>query len=59
MASFPAIDHAILRQILARKIDDECLLWLVDVILASGQGVLAEVYHVRWFPDDDLKSVRP
>lgn len=33
---FPAIDHAILRQILARKIEDQAVLWLIDQILASS-----------------------
>jgi retron-type reverse transcriptase len=39
---FPSIDHAILRDILARKITDPQTLWLVDQILASGVGVLSE-----------------
>ena len=51
---FPAIDHAILRRILAAKISDERVLWLVDRILASGAGVLAEAYQMRWFDGDDL-----
>jgi hypothetical protein len=33
---FPAIDHQILRTILARKIGDPQVMWLVDQILASG-----------------------
>ncbi|MCL4299466.1 MAG: reverse transcriptase/maturase family protein [Anaerolineae bacterium] len=57
---FPAVDHAILGDILARKINDERVLWLVDRILASGVGVLAEVYEMRWFPGDDLcAALRP
>jgi retron-type reverse transcriptase len=51
---FPSIDHAILRDILAHKIADEDVLWLIDLILESGVGVLAEEYEVQWFPGDDL-----
>jgi retron-type reverse transcriptase len=57
---FPAVDHAILRGILARKIADGSVLWLIDQILASGQGVLSEMYEMRWFPGDDLlAAARP
>ena len=51
---FPAIDHAILRDTLARKLIDADVLWLVDRILESGIGVLAEEYSMTWFPGDDL-----
>ncbi|MCI0576431.1 MAG: reverse transcriptase/maturase family protein [Chloroflexi bacterium] len=54
---FPAIDHAILRGILARKIADAGVMWLADCILASGQGVLAEQYEMQWFLGDDLLAV--
>lgn len=57
---FPAIDHAILRQTLARKIDDAWVLWLIDQILAGGVDVLSEVYTLRTFPGDDLwAALRP
>ncbi len=57
---FPAIDHAILRQILMRKIADPDILWLIDQILASGEGVLSESYQMRYFPGDDLfAKLRP
>jgi RNA-directed DNA polymerase len=49
---FPSIDHAVLRGILARKIGDAGVLWLVDRILASGVGVLSEEYEMVWFPGD-------
>ena len=55
---FPSIDHAILREILARKIDDADVLGLVDQILASGVGVLAEEYRMVYFPGDDLFAVQ-
>jgi retron-type reverse transcriptase len=54
---FPAIDHQILRSILARKITDPDVLWLIDQILASGEGVLEEEYRMRWFPGDDLFAI--
>ena len=57
---FPAIDHAILRRVLARKLRDPDVLWLVDRILESGVGVLAEAYAMRYFPGDDLfAALRP
>jgi retron-type reverse transcriptase len=51
---FPSLDHAILRGILARKIHDLDVMWLVDRILESGEGVLNEAYEIAWFPGDDL-----
>ena len=57
---FPAIDHAILRHTLARKLRDPDVLWLADRILESGDGVLAEEYQMRYFRDDDLfAALRP
>jgi retron-type reverse transcriptase len=57
---FPSLDHAILRDILACKIAEPDVLWLVDQILASGEGVLAEEYEMQWFPGDDLlAAARP
>jgi hypothetical protein len=51
---FPAIDHAILREIVSRKISDPHVLGLIDEILASGDGVLSEVYELAYFSGDDL-----
>jgi len=51
---FPAIDHAILQETLARKIGDPDVLWLAERILASGRGVLSQEYEMRYFPGDDL-----
>jgi retron-type reverse transcriptase len=51
---FPSIDHAILRHILARKIADDDVRWLIDRILDSGVGVLAEAYEMQWFLGDNL-----
>jgi hypothetical protein len=55
---FPSLDHAILRNALARLIRDGKTLWLIDQILASGAGVLSEVYRMRWFPGDDPSNGR-
>lgn len=54
---FPAVDHAILRAILARTIADEAVLNLIDKILASGIGVQANEYDMVFFPGDDLFAV--
>jgi retron-type reverse transcriptase len=54
---FPSIDHAILGAILARKIADPDVLWLIDRILESGEGVLSEDYEMVHFPGDDLFAV--
>jgi RNA-directed DNA polymerase len=51
---FPSIDHAVLREQLARRISDQSVLWLIDQILASGAGVLSEAYEPVYFPGDDL-----
>lgn len=57
---FPSIDHAILRGILARYLANPDVMWLVDRILESGVGVLAEEYRMAWFPGDDLlAAARP
>lgn len=53
---FPSIDHAVLREILAKMLPDESVMWLVDKILASGRGVLSEEYEMVYFPEDDLFS---
>jgi len=50
---FPSVDHAILRHILARKIGDRDVLWLIDQILASGAGLHDAEYEMVWFPGDD------
>jgi retron-type reverse transcriptase len=54
---FPSIDHAILRTRLAHWIRDKEVLWLIDQILASGVGVLAEEYTMQWFSGDDLFAI--
>ncbi|MBA3945513.1 MAG: RNA-dependent DNA polymerase [Herpetosiphonaceae bacterium] len=51
---FPSIDHAILRSLLTRRIADDQVLGLIDLLLASGAGVLDSEYTPQWFPGDDL-----
>jgi len=51
---FPSLDHAILREKIARRIHDPDVMWLIDAILASGDGVLADQYIQVYFPGDDL-----
>jgi RNA-directed DNA polymerase len=51
---FPSIDHEILRAVLKRMLPDESVSWLIDRILASGRGILAEEYKMVYFRDDDL-----
>ena len=54
---FPSVDHEILRSLLARPIADQRVLWLIDLILASGAHVLAGTHRMEWFPGDDLFAV--
>ncbi len=54
---FPSIDHQVLRGLLARYIADPQVMRLIDLILNSGRGVLADEYAMRWFPGDDLFAV--
>ena len=51
---FPSIDHEILRGTLARVIPEGDLMGLVDLVLASGAGVLDDEYVMTYFPGDDL-----
>ena len=49
-----------LRAELARRIDDADVLRLVDLILASGEGVSDEPIATVFFPGDDLfAALRP
>jgi hypothetical protein len=57
---FPSVDLTILAGQLARHIACPDTLWLMDRILASGVGVLAEHYDMVYFPGDDLlAATRP
>ncbi len=54
---FPSVDHAILRRLLARHVACPSTLWLIDRILESGAGILADRYTPVYFPGDDLFAV--
>jgi hypothetical protein len=54
---FPAIDHRLLHDILARKIADSDVMWLIDRILESGRGLLTQAYDMRWFEGDELFAI--
>lgn len=51
---FPSIDHALLRGLLIRRIEDEGVCWLIDRILESGRHVLTAQYDMVYFTGDDL-----
>lgn len=54
---FPSIDHTCLRSILARKLPDPDVLWLIDAILGNGSEILRNEYRMVYFPGDDLLAV--
>ncbi|HEU4328810.1 MAG TPA: reverse transcriptase/maturase family protein [Roseiflexaceae bacterium] len=53
-AFFPAIDHAILLDLLRRHLGDRRVLELCARLLAGGRDVLAEAAPAALFPGDDL-----
>jgi RNA-directed DNA polymerase len=54
---FPSIDHAILRDEISRKITDENVRWLCDLIMQSGEKILREEYEMVYFAGDDLLAI--
>lgn len=54
---FPSIDHLVLKDCLAKMLPDDSAAWLIERILASGEGVLSEEYEMVYFPNDNLFSV--
>jgi hypothetical protein len=54
---FPSLDHAVLRAEIERVIKDSDVLWLVDVIIKSGEGILAGEYTPVYFEGDDLFAI--
>jgi len=51
---FPSLDHAVLLRALQAKIPEEDIRWLLQTILASGEGILKDEYTLVYFPGDDL-----
>jgi RNA-directed DNA polymerase len=57
---FPSIDHQILKGLLAKHIADRESLWLIEGLLASGEGIQADEHPPIYFPGDDLfAALRP
>lgn len=54
---FPAIDHQIVRHLLAKHIADRQTMWLIDQIINSGVGVQAAETPQTLFPGDDLLAL--
>ena len=60
---FPSLDHAVLRNTLTPTVarcageSADGVLWLIDQILASGEGVLAGEYSPVLFGGDDLFAI--
>lgn len=50
---FPSIDHQILMKEFSRLINDKDILWLCEIILKSGEGILQEEYDMIYFEGDD------
>jgi retron-type reverse transcriptase len=53
---FPSLDHEILKRELFRVIQDGQVRRLVETILKSGEGVLADEYDLVRFPEDSLAA---
>ncbi len=51
---FPSIDHAVLFANLKETIREDAVMWLVERIIRSGEGVLDDEYEMVYFPGDDL-----
>ena len=57
---FPSLDHAVLRAAFAKRITDQRVRRLVDLILASGDGLIGDAHAPVFFPGDDLfATLRP
>jgi len=57
---FPAIDHAVLLEILRQRIPEPDVMALVEAFVASGRGALEDEYrYVRFDGDDLLAPLRP
>jgi len=54
---FPSVDHEVMLGVLQQKVGDARLLKLLQLLLASGEGVAGDDGGPVWFPGDDLLSV--
>lgn len=57
---FPSIDHAVLKDTLFHTVADPHIRRLIETILHSGEGVLADEYEMVYFAGDNLLAkLRP
>jgi len=54
---FPSVDHEVMLGVLRQKVADPQLLSLLQLLLASGEGVAGDDGGPVWFAGDDLLSV--
>lgn len=54
---FPSMDHKILENCLAKKVKDEKIMHLIQLVLQSGKDILLEQYTMVYFPNDDLFAI--
>jgi RNA-directed DNA polymerase len=54
---FPSLDHAVLRELLWRRVPERGLRCLIDLILASGEDIHDVDASARLFPGDDLLAL--
>ena len=54
---FPSVDHAVLRELLWRRVPEPGLRGLIDLILASGDGIHDAESVDGLFPGDDLLAL--
>ncbi len=54
---FPAIDHQILGDILSRAVKDEKTMKVINLIIASGNGILRSEYDMVYFQGDTLFDI--
>jgi hypothetical protein len=54
---FASVDHEILLAILRRKVPEADIMALIEIIVASGRGVLDDEYRYVRFPGDDLLAI--
>jgi retron-type reverse transcriptase len=53
---FPSVDHEVLKGLIGERISDFRVMWLISLILESGEGILQSEYEMEWFRGDDLFS---
>jgi len=54
---FPSIDHQILYDLIAHRIRDKKVLWLVKMIIDGGSAIKNNEKPILYFPGDDLFAI--